>query len=221
MNAKLGIAVLVAWLCIPLTSLGQDINDPSTLQETMSTFDNTCTTTSFNNRFNEPDYVMGPDGYIANPTDYTSAYFEDGLVQYAYHHAESQPATGRSVLIFSPRKLRWFAYDGNGNFVGSGRASGGRGYCPDVHRHCRTPVGTFRVHSMGDGSCYSTKFPVGRGGAPMPFCMFFHGGYAVHGSYDVPNYNASHGCIRVEPGAARWLRYNVMRVGSTVIVEPY
>jgi lipoprotein-anchoring transpeptidase ErfK/SrfK len=26
---------------------------------------------------------------------------------------------------------------------------------------------------------------------------YFHGGYAIHGSPSVPNYPASHGCIRV------------------------
>lgn len=223
MKFKLGSIMLVAGLSATLTSEAQSVPDQSSLQESMSFYsDNyTCTTCQFNNKFNAEDYSMGPDGYISSSSDYQSSYFDDVVEQYAYHHMESRRATGHSTLIFSPKKLRWFAYDGNGNFVGSGRASGGRAYCPDVHRGCRTPVGTFTVNSMGDASCYSSKFPIGRGGAPMPYCMFFRGGFAVHGSYEVPNYNASHGCIRVEPAAARWLRYNVMHVGSTVIVEPY
>jgi N-acetylmuramoyl-L-alanine amidase len=27
--------------------------------------------------------------------------------------------------------------------------------------------------------------------------VYFHGGYAIHGSYSVPAYLASHGCVRV------------------------
>jgi len=27
--------------------------------------------------------------------------------------------------------------------------------------------------------------------------MFFHGGFALHGSPSVPGYNASHGCVRL------------------------
>lgn len=55
----------------------------------------------------------------------------------------------------------------------------------------------------------------------MPYCMFFRGNYAIHGSPDVPNYNASHGCIRVLPSAARWLSRNFIRIGTTVIVRSY
>jgi lipoprotein-anchoring transpeptidase ErfK/SrfK len=35
--------------------------------------------------------------------------------------------------------------------------------------------------------------------------MFFHRGYALHGSYDVPGYNASHGCVRMFVKDAKWL----------------
>jgi len=129
--------------------------------------------------------------------------------------------SGKKTFVFDPTQLRWYAYDTKGSLVGSGRASGGRGYCPDVKRRCRTPVGTFKVTRKGSSSCVSSKFPLGRGGAPMPYCMFFRGGYAIHGSYDVPNYNASHGCIRVEPKAARWLSHNFMDYGTTVVVRPY
>ena len=55
----------------------------------------------------------------------------------------------------------------------------------------------------------------------MPYCMFFHGGYALHGSYEVPNYNASHGCLRVVPSAAAWLSRNFVKVGTAIIVRPY
>lgn len=127
---------------------------------------------------------------------------------------------GARTFVFDPKRVEWRAYTG-GKIVAAGRASGGRGYCPDENRRCKTPIGHFHVYSIGSADCISSKFPVGRGGAPMPYCMFFDGGYAVHGSYEVPNYNASHGCIRVRPSAAQWLSKNFMRPGTTVIVLPY
>lgn len=133
--------------------------------------------------------------------------------------AKNISAKGR-VFVFNPNRLQWTAY-AEGRPVASGRASGGQHYCRDIHRGCKTPIGHFHVTSKGSASCISTKFPIGRGGAPMPYCMFFHGGYAVHGSYDVPNYNASHGCIRVPPGDAQWLSHNFMQTGTAVVVLPY
>lgn len=130
-------------------------------------------------------------------------------------------ATGNRVFIFSPRMKAWAAYDANGNLVRTGRASGGKHYCRDVGRSCRTPRGVFRIISKRGPKCRSSRYPVGKGGAPMPYCMFFSKYYAIHGSPDVPNYNASHGCVRVIPSAARWLSRNFIRIGTTVIVTSY
>lgn len=134
---------------------------------------------------------------------------------------ESIAPPGNPLFIFDPRHKSWAAYDSDGQLVNKGRASGGRGYCPDIRRRCHTPVGKFKVYHKGPAHCVSTKFPIGRGGAPMPYCMFFKGGFAIHGSPNVPNYNASHGCIRVVPSDARWLHQNFITNGTTVIVRPY
>lgn len=130
------------------------------------------------------------------------------------------PLLAQNTFVFYPKKHRWVALK-NGKVVRSGRASGGKGYCPDIGRSCRTPVGSYHIQSMGGADCKSSRYPVGRGGAKMPYCMFFTSLYAVHGSYDVPNYNASHGCIRVQPGDAAWLRHHFMQIGTSVVVKPY
>lgn len=135
-----------------------------------------------------------------------------GLIQYAY---------ASNTFIFNPRTHQWTAINHNGQVVKSGRASGGRGYCSDIRRSCRTPSGTYHVISKGSAGCRSSRYPVGHGGAPMPYCMFFSKYYAIHGSYDVPNYNASHGCIRVRPADARWLHQNFVNIGTKVIVKSY
>lgn len=126
-----------------------------------------------------------------------------------------------NAFVFNPRSLQWKAINANGKVVRSGHGSGGRGYCPDIRRSCRTPTGTYHVISKSGPSCRSTRYPVGKGGAPMPYCMFFSKYYAIHGSPDVPNRNASHGCIRVVPGDARWLNQNFVHIGTKVVVKPY
>lgn len=126
-----------------------------------------------------------------------------------------------NTFVFNPKTHTWYAYDSNGKLVKSGKASGGKSYCPDIKRPCKTPVGTFAVYSKGSAGCKSGKYPVNNPGAPMPYCMFFHGGYAIHGSYQLPNYNASHGCIRVHPTAAKWLSSSFINIGTRVIVLPY
>lgn len=137
------------------------------------------------------------------------------VFEYGYQLA----AAGK--FIFDPRTLRWTAVNSDGKVIKSGRGSSGRAYCPDIRRSCRTPVGTHYVISKGGAGCRSSRYPVGKGGSPMPYCMFFSKYYAVHGSYEVPNYNASHGCIRVSPADAKWLYYNFMGVGTPVIMKPY
>jgi hypothetical protein len=125
-----------------------------------------------------------------------------------------------NTFIFNPRSLTWKAVD-NGKVIRSGKASGGARYCRDVGRSCRTPTGSYSIISKGGPGCSSSRYPLGKGGAKMPYCMFFSKLYAVHGSYDVPNHNASHGCIRVHPEAARWLSHNFMRIGTRVVVQSY
>ena len=114
-------------------------------------------------------------------------------------------ATGNKYIRVSLSKLAFGAYDENGQLQYWGPISGGKGYCPDIRRGCHSPSGQFAIYNKGGSGCASSKYPVGRGGAPMPYCMFFHGGYALHGSYDVPGYHASHGCVRMYPEDAKWL----------------
>ena len=98
---------------------------------------------------------------------------------------------GRKTIIVSPRLHAWAAYDEEGIFIRWGRASTGKDYCPDIGKRCHTPAGKYTIYEKRDAGCFSSKFPIPYGGAPMPFCMFFHGGYALHASNDVPaDYNA-------------------------------
>ena len=137
-----------------------------------------------------------------------------------YNLGKPKLTLASNTFIFNPRSHSWKAVQ-NGKVIKTGRASGGSGYCRDIKRSCRTPTGTYRIISKGGPGCKSSRYPLGGGGAEMPYCMFFSKYYAIHGSNDVPSHNASHGCIRVHPGDARWLNHNFMKIGSTVVVKPY
>jgi lipoprotein-anchoring transpeptidase ErfK/SrfK len=71
----------------------------------------------------------------------------------------------------------------------------------------RTPIGEFKPYLMKKMH-YSKKYD----NAPMPHSIFFHGGYAIHATYDVKNLGrpASHGCIRLSPRDAQWL-YRIVK----------
>lgn len=129
-------------------------------------------------------------------------------------------APGRKVVIVEPSQLAWGAYNPDGSLVNWGPVSMGKGWCPDIHGRCVTPAGRFAVYEKRGPGCFSTKFPVGKGGAPMPYCMFFKGGYALHAS-EVPGYHASHGCIRLFYPDAKWLNQQFIDIGTQVIVRPY
>jgi len=131
---------------------------------------------------------------------------------------------GEKTIVVNPQTLTWGAYDANSNLVRSGIATAGADFCPDVQRACRTSVGSFRIYAMGDETCASKSFPVGEGGALMPFCMFFNGGQTLHGSPDQLmqiRSNISHGCVHLRIPDAEWLRYHFINRGTKVIILPY
>ncbi|MES2216920.1 MAG: L,D-transpeptidase [Pseudomonadota bacterium] len=164
-------------------------------------------------RINRMGVRLHPGMVLAIPRDLSSA----SVMEYSpFPHQISSP--GERIIIVSKEKMAWGAYDSDGSLVRWGPASSARGYCPDVGS-CHTPSGRFAIYNKEGPGCFSRKFPVGRGGAPMPYCMFFHGGYALHGSYEVPGYNASHGCVRILVPDAEWLNEDFTDIGTPVIVQ--
>lgn len=84
----------------------------------------------------------------------------------------------------------------------------------------RTPAGSYRPQALSRfhrSSRYNN--------APMPHSVFFHGGYAIHGSYETRRLGrpASHGCVRLSPYHAKLL-YELIQdhgMGGTRIVVQY
>ena len=114
-------------------------------------------------------------------------------------------ANGEKTIIVDQAKLAWAAYDYEGRLVKWGPISSGKDYCRDVGRACNTKPGIFYIFAKKDRRCKSNIFPVGEGGARMPYCMFFYRGYALHGSHEVLGRRDSHGCVRLFTRDAKWL----------------
>jgi hypothetical protein len=77
-----------------------------------------------------------------------------------------------------------------------------------------TPVGTHKVYRVSDDPAYFGSL----GELYRP--RFFVGGVAVHGYRNVPNYPASHGCVRVSNLAMDMIwTTNALPMGGTVVVH--
>lgn len=116
-------------------------------------------------------------------------------------------------IIVDQDKLAWVAYE-DGHLVKWGPIASGRDKCPDSANSCRTMTGIFHFFSKENQNCRSDIYPIGKGGAKMPWCMYFHKGFALHGSDDIPGYRASHGCVRMFIQDAKWLNENFVVVSN-------
>ncbi len=81
-------------------------------------------------------------------------------------------------------------------------STGRRGYS--------TPTGSYKPYRMHE-MWYSRKYNM----SPMPYSIFYSGGYAVHGTNDIKKLGrvASHGCVRLHPDNAKKLFRLVKSVG--------
>jgi hypothetical protein len=86
-----------------------------------------------------------------------------------------------------------------------------------------TPVHTFHVSTgapatptiRGKFNFYMKQ--AGYNAKQMYYSVYFRGGYATHGYHDVPNYNASHGCVRNPIPFSRFI-YNWIQIGMPIYV---
>ncbi|AFY46149.1 hypothetical protein Nos7524_0227 [Nostoc sp. PCC 7524] len=104
---------------------------------------------------------------------------------------------------------RLFAWEGN-RLVYSFRVSTGKRSTP-------TPTGKFTINS---------KYRINRMRGPgydipdVPYAMYFHKGYAIHGAYWHNRFGTpvSHGCVNLTVNQARKL-YNWASTGTVVVVR--
>lgn len=126
---------------------------------------------------------------------------------------------GEKMVLINLGAQAFAAYASDGKLVHWGPISAGKGWCEDIHGQCNTVVGQFKITEKKGAECVSDKFPIEtEGGAPMPYCMYFYRGFAMHGS-TLPGYHASHGCVRMFFEDAQWLNKDFVSVGTRVIVS--
>ncbi len=120
-----------------------------------------------------------------------------------------QTAQASKKIVVNLSEQKAYAYE-DGRVVFDGFVSTGRvGH--------RTPIGHFRVLNK-DLHHVSSKYPRPNGGARMDYALAITGyGVAMHLGY-VPNYPASHGCIRMENGFAQKM-FNWANVGTPVVIK--
>lgn len=126
----------------------------------------------------------------------------------------------RKLLVIDLKKFAFGAYDTNGDLLRWGPASGGAQFCPLSKKSCRSATGLHTIFKMGGSNCKSRSYPVvTKGGAPMPFCMFYYKGYAIHASSLSGFVNRSRGCIRLFFNDAMWLNQKFAKIGTRVLVK--
>ena len=177
--------------------------------------------TAFAEPKNDPVFDDDNDSRNSKYEFYDSPRTVSGHPNYASRLPQNISASGEKLIVVDPKIHVWGAYTESGKLIRAGLATAGAKWCSDIGRPCRTKTGVFRIHSLGDSDCISSLYPVGEGGAPMPYCMFFNGGQGLHGSDHLSEANLSHGCVRISVNDAEWLRYNFAKVGTKVVIQPY
>lgn len=116
--------------------------------------------------------------------------------------------SGRIRVVVDKSTQRMAVYQGGRNLYNWSVSTGKKGH--------GTPTGTWSVKRMHK-EYYSRKY----NNAPMPYSMFYNGGFAVHGTYATKQLGrpASKGCVRLAPGNAATLFALVRRHGGTVKVK--
>lgn len=117
--------------------------------------------------------------------------------------------TSRKWIEIDVSRQRLIAWEGNSP-VYAVIVSTGRSPTP-------TPPGVFAVQSMHRttrmrGEDYDVP--------DVPYAMYYHGGYAIHGAYWHNNFGTpmSHGCTNVAVDHAEWI-FNWASIGTPVIVR--
>ncbi|MDP3987261.1 MAG: L,D-transpeptidase [Nanoarchaeota archaeon] len=151
-------------------------------------------------------------------------------ILFSFSHANAEES--KKHILVDLKNFKFFAYDEEGELIREGLASGGRRFCPDIKRKCKTPSGSFRVLAKKGKFYKSPLYPLNCGNpkegkvpcAPMPYSIkFLASGESIHGS---PNDNwnnpkqISHGCIHATNEDAKWINEWV-NIGDKVKILKY
>jgi len=166
-------------------------------------------------RVNRMNVFLQPDMVIAVPKNLSTLQAND-LAPFD----QKITTNGEKEILVDRALFAWAAYDESGYLLKWGPISPGAEKCLNVPEGCRTPDGDFRVTRKDGEDCVSKTYPHRlsglNGGGEMPWCVYFHKGYALHGSSDLPGYEASYGCVRLFVEDAKWINEEFVDLPSSV-----
>jgi len=166
-------------------------------------------------KLNRTNVALNYRGWLLVPNDLNHTSWNQ-LSPFPMH----RDTHGHALLYVNLSLFAFAAYDKEGNLVRWGPATGGRAYCSDLHRSCASATGVYRIYKMGGADCKSNEFPLkSHGGAPMPYCMHYFQGFAIHASTLMGFVNRSRGCVRLFKDDAKWLNEHFAQVGTEVMVR--
>lgn len=107
-------------------------------------------------------------------------------------------------------------------------AAGGKLWCRDIRRSCKTPSGHYRIGKKHGPNYRSKSYPIKCAqkeacGASMPYYLQFSGEkFGIHGGFvpREPLAHVSHSCIRIPVENAKRL-FDMVSPGTPVTVLPY
>ena len=180
-------------------------------------------------RLSELGYWLGePDGTFGSLTQQavyalqkSAGIGRDGVVGPKTKRALEQGVrpkvtlSGDGVEIVLERQILVVVRDGRASTILNTSTGNGEEYTSTSGNRAiaTTPRGSFTVYRAVDGPLTNSLGELWRP-------RFFHRGFAVHGSPNIPPYPASHGCARLSNAAINmiWAR-DLMPVGSRVVVR--
>lgn len=165
-------------------------------------------------RLNRTNVALMYRNWLVVPKDFNKTTYMDmsPLPKHIDTYGEKEVWINLKLFAFG-------AYDKQGNLLYWGPVNSGRKQCYDSSGNCSTVIGKFRVFRVEGKNCESHEFPLEtHGGDPMPYCMYFHGGSAMHYSTLSGFINRSAGCVRMFKADAQWLNKKFVKLGTLVVV---
>ena len=153
-------------------------------------------------------FGLSSPAFAANVSLFDDLFGDNSQVTFGSTHARPhlaagpKRAAGRLSITIDITTQQMTVADGDDTIYSFDVSTGRKGHA--------TPTGHFRPVRMSK-IWYSSKYE----NAPMPWSIFFHGGYAIHGTTDVKHLGhvASHGCVRLHPDNAKMLYDLVQEYG--------
>lgn len=165
-------------------------------------------------RLNRTNVALEYKNWIVVPKDFSKTTYMDMSPLPAHMNTKGERVVYVNLSLFA-----FGAYNKQGNLVYWGPVSSGRKKCYDSDKNCSTAIGKFRVFRIEGKDCISHEYPLEtHGGDPMPYCMYFHGGAAIHYSTLSGFINRSAGCVRLFKSDAKWLNKEFVKLKTEVIV---